>query len=273
MPKPSPLHWSTTLHRVEETAGDRPLTQAALQCFLQPGEASLAALEALLSDDPRVFMRQGALVVQTANAILDEEGRQLAAIFAQQGKPVVCSTGCSGCCHQLVLCLPFETEIIAACLLARPRALSAFTAAYPGWDAATAHLVLKETTASPVQSEPVSFRQSYLAWARRLYGQGHDDGSHTLDDYHVPCPFLDAQHQCRIYPARPYACRTSIALDAACPNPEDGRPGSRNMHFSLYTTHQQARKAVTDCLLQRLASHFMPEPMPDLVFRSLSSAD
>ena len=236
-------------HSAAETALQEAVTRYCLQA--QEQGAALDRVESLLAHDAATLLRQGALAVEAANAVLDEEGRQMAAILDRQGKPLVCGPGCHGCCHQLVLCQPFEAQRIAALLRACPDHAQAFKAAYVRWDADSAAL-----------------RHSYLAWARKAYGEGEDDGSHTLNDYYLPCPLLDEDRRCRVYAARPYGCRTSVAFDPLCavgfdpqsvggtsPDTEHETcvvlPGSRNMHFSLYTVHQEARKTLMDLLLRR----------------------
>ena len=224
---------------------EQEIRQAARRCFTAPGLASLAALEALLSPATEL-LPQCELVLDEANAVLDEEGRQLAEIFRQQGKPVVCAPGCHDCCKQLVLCQPFEASRIRAYLLAHPVKLAAFTRAYARWDKATAPL-----------------RHSYLAWAEARYGRGESDQSHALEEDTEPCPFLGGQGYCDIYPVRPYGCRTCIGLDPDCATP--GKSRSLHMQFSLYTTHHTARTAVTALLLRRLGLSPRPVPMPQML--------
>lgn len=249
------LVWDSQKNALATEPDDSVLVRVTMDCFLSPGPESLAALEACLisntstTGESGTLMRRCALVVQTANAVLEEEYRQLSELFTSQGQPVVCAAGCASCCHQLVLCHPYEAELIGAFLRANPDVRQAFSTAWVPWETTTATL-----------------RHSYLAWAELFYGQGKDNGTHKQDDYHVPCPFLDERHYCRIYPARPYACRTSIALDPACPNPPDGkRPGSRNIHYSLYTNHQNIRKDVTDILRRLLGTDPKPVALAERV--------
>lgn len=246
-----PIVWDRQAQCLHVAAQDQPLQGAALRCFRHPGPEALATLESTLA--PTGLMRQCAVVLQTANAVLDEEGQQLAAIFTQQGKPIICTAGCARCCQQLVLCRPFEARLIQAFLEAHPATMQAFAHAYTLWDAATAPL-----------------RQSYLAWAQAFYGKGEDDGSHKVEDYQTPCPFLNQEGCCAIYPVRPYACRTCIALDPACPAPPPEHNGLLYMQYSLYTSHHASRQAVIDLLLRRLHlpdADAQPVPMPEMVAR------
>lgn len=240
--------WNSLEQRVDTAQEDQPLLNAALRCFRAPGTEALTLLESLLSASPDMLMRQCVLVLQAANAVLDEEGEQLTPIFAQQGKPIVCKAGCARCCQQLVLCRPFEAQLIKVFLHATSGALSSFAQAYAQWDKAT----------SPI-------RRSYLAWAEAFYGRGEDDGSHAVEDFQAPCPFLDTQNCCTIYPVRPYACRTCIALDPACPAPPLGHNGLLHMQYSLYTSHHASRQALVDLLLRKLGASPAPMAMPEMV--------
>lgn len=244
----APLAWNHQEHCLCFLPEDQPLLEAALHCFRQPGAQALSALENMLASPE--LMRQCILVLQTANAVLEEEGQQLAAIFAQQGKPIVCKAGCARCCQQLVLCRPFEARLIQTFLEAHPDVLQAFTHTYAVWDEATAPL-----------------RQSYLAWAQAFYGQGEDNGSHKVEDFQAPCPFLDQHGCCAIYAVRPYACRTCIALDPACPAPPPGHNGLLYMQYSLYTSHHASRQAVIDLLVRHLGADAQPTAMPEMVAR------
>lgn len=228
------------------------IAKATGHCFQEPGPEAVALLESLLTAEPETLMRQCLLILQTANALLDEEGRQLADIFSAQGKPMVCRPGCTGCCHQLVLCQVFEAQNIYRYLEEHPEKIQAFRTAYPIWDAATARL-----------------RHSYLAWAVNYYGRNEDSGSHVVEEYHFPCPFLDGEGHCVIYPVRPYGCRTCIALDPACALPAQRKKEGLHMQFSLYTTHHAARMAVTQMLLLRLGAEAMPVPMPTMLMELL----
>lgn len=219
-----------------------------MRCFQTPSSQAVALLESLLAQEADECMRQCVHILHTANAILEEEGRQLAEIFLQQGKTLVCKAGCAGCCHQLVLCQPFETENILTYLAAHPQKLHAFQAAYPLWDKATA-----------------SMRQSYLTWAVSLYSQGKDDGSHAFLDYQAPCPFLNAANQCTIYPVRPYGCRSCVALDPACTEPAVGKSGKLHLQYSLYTSHHDTRMSITHVLLRALGMKPVHIPMPEIL--------
>lgn len=179
---------------------------------------------------------------------MDEEGKQLADIFQNQGRPLVCTLGCEGCCHQLVLCQPFEAKNIHIFLEEHPEKMRDFHAAYGLWNAATAFL-----------------QQSYVAWAVNYYSQGKDSGSHVFEDYQAACPFLNAEGLCNIYPVRPYGCRTCVALDPACAQPSKEHKGMLYMQYSVYTPHHAARMALTRMLLRRFGADTQPVPMPTMV--------
>lgn len=246
--KPDDIVWDGRQLCITQQPEDALVNSAALSYFRQPSVQNLGVLEQLLDVNPHKRMRQAVLILQVANAALGEEGEQLATIFAEQGKPLVCKQGCTRCCHQLVLCRPFEARLIKAFLDASPQILDNFIATYAVWDKTT-----------------VSFRQSYLAWAEGLYTRGEDDGSHVLEDYALPCPFLDTVGLCVIYPVRPYACRSSIAVDPLCAAPPQGHEGALQMQYSLYTSHHAARQKVCDMLVQRLNADARPVSMPEMV--------
>ena len=218
---------------------EKALTDAAVRFLATPEQASPRE-QALLEDLERQLRTQAmeperaaALLMQTANAVLDEEGLRLAGIFEQRNSPIVCHPGCFSCCCQLVRCTPFDAVLIKLYLAERQDAAARFEAAYAQWDAATA-----------------TMRPGYLRWAERCRREGVDDGSHRFQDYFVRCPFLDAADRCSIYPVRPYCCRSCIAVDSACHSPAAPLdvPGMRNMLYGDHTPHQAARDALTGVL-------------------------
>lgn len=217
-----------------ETAFEQTLSQRAYHFFCFPGPETLAILEQqLLSTDSDVSaIRKAALVMQAANAALAADFTQVTAALAQQGQHLACGAGCTGCCHQLVLCYPFETELIGLYMRSRPELQAFFVQTYAEWD----------TTTAP-------FREDYLLWAENFYKRGVDDKSFTVQDYFVPCPFLD-NGLCRIYDVRPYACRSCVALDPECAAPQDParKPGSNTLDFGSFTPHKKARTAAVKLL-------------------------
>lgn len=234
-----------------ETAEEARLSTAVTHYFLNPAEGTLHALEQQLLPH-EASPRTAAVMVQAANVVLDAEIGQLAAIIAQQGSAMVCRAGCTGCCHHLVPCQPFEAALIGLYVAARPELRAFFDAAYPKWDERTRGL-----------------RESYLAWGERYYRDGVDDGTHRLEDYYTPCLFLD-DGRCRIYPVRPYPCRSCVSVAEECrtPTAPGGRSGMHSMDCGAYTTHKHSRKVLTDLLWRTCGPG--PEaagnrPMPDLV--------
>lgn len=237
---------------------EHELYRVAYRYFLNPDENGLAQLER------QVLLREGnamcnaALVMQAANDELDEECQKIVEIITRQGAAIACHAGCTGCCHQLVLCHPFEAVLIGKYIQPRPVLREFFLEAWQKWDAATA-----------------SFRDSYLAWAEQLYRNGVDDGTHQLLDYYVPCPFLD-NGRCRIYPVRPYACRSSVAVSAECAQPRNPneKPGMHNMELGAHTPHKKARQAVVNLLWKTFGADLAeskPCIMPNLVHFWLQS--
>ena len=234
-----------------ETSEEARLSGAVAQYFLHPAEDTLHALERCLSPHG-ASPRAAAVAIQAADAVLDAEINQLAAIIARQGSALVCRAGCTGCCCHLVPCQPFEAALIGLYITARPELHAFFEAAYPEWDERTRGL-----------------RESYLAWGERYYRDGVDDGAHRLEDYYTPCLFLH-DGRCRIYPVRPYPCRSCVSVAEECraPADPDGRPGMRSMDCGAYTTHKHSRTALTDLLWKICGPGphaAVNRPMPDLV--------
>ncbi len=169
------------------------------------------------------------LLLQGANEILDAEGTQLGEICATQGQPFVCTKGCSGCCHQMVLSSEIEALLMALYLNECPEHKEQFIKNFARW-----------------KEEADSISASYVKWGQAFYGEGKDDGSHCREDYYIPCPFLDHSGACYIYAVRPYACRSSVAVDVRCAEfcqtAQGKRQGMYNMLFSLYSGHDKARQ-------------------------------
>ncbi|EPR39859.1 protein of unknown function UPF0153 [Desulfovibrio sp. X2] len=255
-----------------ETAHDLELFEAVLRYFLDPCEERRAALggfdyeigeigEADGAESEggadKAEARKAALVMQAANTVLDAEGREMFKFVAEQGSPVVCRAGCTGCCHQPITCDPFEAALIGLYLERRPELRAAFEAAHAEWDERTRDV-----------------RDAFVAWAERRFRDGVDDGSHRFADFVVPCVFL-RDGLCRVYPVRPYACRSYISVSPACPAPADPaeKPGMQGMGFGVYTSHMDARAAVRAMLWRRFGidpSRVRTRLMPELVRRFLA---
>ncbi len=187
---------------------------------------TLTSLKGLLTPQEPDFAYQSALALQISNELLETEGVGLALTCAEQGQPFVCTHGCRGCCCQLVLTLPYEAWLIEAYLRENPTVKEAFLANWDAWEA-----------------EAKDISQSYLKWGEAFYGEGIDDKSHSRDDYYIPCPFLDKDGACIIYAVRPYACRSSVAVDPRCATgDENGKLGMYNMLYSFYIGHNSIRR-------------------------------
>ncbi len=209
------------LHFLEEDTHLRRQGQKDLQ-------QTLESVQALFSPVPEEFMYQSLLMLQVANDVLEVEGVGMAEAVAAEGQPLVCSEGCTGCCHQMLLCLPHEVQLIHAYMQECAEVKENFLHNWSAW-----------------QNQAEGLSESYLRWGLAFYGQGIDDKSHSREDYYIPCPLLDAEGRCSVYAVRPYACRSSVAVDARCATgDEQGREGSYNMLFSLYTGHDAARRAL-----------------------------
>lgn len=237
-----------------ETTHERELSELAYTFFCYPGAETLTGLEQKLfvPETGILPVRKCALVIQAANAALAADQEQVTEALKQQGQSLACGPGCTGCCHQMVLCYPFETELVGLYMRSRPELLTFFHRAWQEWDARTA-----------------SFREAYLLWAEKYYKNGVDDGSFAVQDYFVPCPFLD-NGLCRIYPVRPYACRSCVALDAACRSPQSAeeKPGSHTLDFGSFTPHKKARSVAVGLLWRVLGvqgNTVKSCPMPEQV--------
>lgn len=238
-----------------ETPEESRLFQAVLTYFLKPTEENLHVLQQELLS-PGGDSRSVALAVQAADTVLDAEIEQLGKIIAEQGGAVACRAGCAGCCHHLVPCQPFEAARIGLYITARPELHTFFENAYREWDARTKDI-----------------RDSYLAWGERYYRDGVDDGAHRLEDYYIPCLFLE-NALCRIYPVRPYPCRSCLSVAETCRAPllPEDRPGMQSLDCGAYTTHKHTRKTLVDLLWQTCGmdpATVRNRPMPDLVYRFL----
>ncbi len=167
------------------------------------------------------------LILQVANEKLAQDAASMADICTAQGSPFLCHKGCVSCCHHLVMCEEIEARCIAAYLANNAQAKDVFLQNYALWDQKT-----------------VSFRTSYMLWAQDFYGKGQDSGAHTLNDYAFACPLLDAKGLCTAYEVRPYACRSTVSVNALCADTAGGFGGKYTMQYSLYTGHHLMRKAL-----------------------------
>ncbi len=243
-----PLLWNEEKTQIlPQNAQQQALTQAVHGYFMQAQmlhfleadthkrrqgekdlEQTLHSVQALFSPLAEEFLYQTLLMLQVANDVLEVEGIGMAEAVAAEGKPLVCSAGCTGCCHQMLLCLPNEIALLDAYMKEHGGVKQGFLQAYNKWQ---------------VTAQDLS--ESYLRWGKAFYGAGVDDKSHSRGDYYIPCPLLDAQGRCIAYAVRPYACRSSVAVDARCTDADEaGHKGSYNMLFSLYTGHDAARRAL-----------------------------
>lgn len=219
--------------------------------FRHPDGNALHALAERVLSDALSPERASQILLPAANAALDAEATRLRELVAAQGGELPCREGCAGCCHHFVLCLPFEAVLIGDYLAQSAERRAAFEKSYAAWDDATRHL-----------------RTGFLDWAVRRYTQGIDDGSYSLDDYHVPCLFLE-EGSCRIYPVRPYACRSCLSLSPACRTPPEGqKAGRESKDFGACTPHKAARTALVDVLWWKCGqdpAQTRACAMPDLV--------
>lgn len=156
------------------------------------GNAPQAPTKALSADDPRFQKRVFTKAFEATLRLLDNpqvndlqallatyggRNRQLddaARIFAKTGN-AECRAGCSSCCHQMVLCTPFEIFLIARYLLDKK---------------STSELDAIKARLSKLSPLPLDTDARY----------GRDK----------PCAFLENE-RCSIYEQRPLVCRTLLS--------------------------------------------------------------
>ncbi len=259
-PETAPL-WDETYTRLLPQSTQQENIIAVVRRYFTQSTAdvctkSLAMVEAALQEaqGTAVYDMLCLLVIQEANDQLHTESKAMAHICAAQGSPFVCQIGCCGCCHQLVLCSPWESSLIVAYLQAQEQKKSFFLQQWPAW-----------------HKQAQTLSASYIAWGQKFYGEGKDDGSHQRDDYAIPCPFLDHTGCCTIYTVRPHACRSSVAVDGRCMDVKGEHLGGQyTMLFSLYTGHHKARQGLFQ-ILQTTKNAVSTVPMPTMVWHKLNA--
>ncbi len=191
-------------------------------------------------------------ILNLANTKLAKDGEIMAKACQEQGQSFVCHKGCAGCCHHLVMCDASEALLIVAYLNAHAQLKAVFINNYAIWDIDTHN-----------------FRASYIAWAKELYTNGHDNKAHSLEDYNQACPFLSAQNTCSIYMVRPYACRSTISVNSSCCTKQEGTYGKHTMQYSLYTGHHLVRKSIMQ-LCNNILFSTDGRSMPEIVYNIIN---
>lgn len=245
------MTWNPTMAPVPcrdpETA---VLVEATWRYFLNPSASNLQALAAPERGSAEQEMLRAALMIQGAHAAIDDESRIIAGTLADSGHAVACRSGCCACCRQAVLANPFEAVLIGVYLRDRQEQREEFAQAYARWDLETRIM-----------------RDDFLAWAERRYRDNADDGKYHHEDFHPDCPFL-FDGLCRIYPVRPYACRSCLALSEECAHPTTpgSRPGFQGLDVGSYTPYKKNYQPFLQSLWMRCAidpkavrNRFMPE--------------
>jgi Fe-S-cluster containining protein len=237
---------------------DAFLSDAAVRYFNDPNDGNLDIVGALLSREGQRIGYKAALIVQAANAVLDEEVLYITKTIEGRGGSVQCRQGCTACCEQAILCDPFEAALIGIYLMSNSECREYFNESYQRWDEKTKNI-----------------RSDFLAWAEKYYINGIDTGSHQAFDYYTPCPFL-CDDLCKVYQVRPYVCRGYIALSESCKSPEnpDARAGMNGIDSGSYTKHKNARTAMSRLLCRKSEIdqiQIYGKHMPDLVHDFLIS--
>ena len=104
-----------------------------------------------------------------------------------QGHKIPCRPGCHECCYDAAFITPFEADLLVAAVKRLPR------------------------------EDQVEVRRRTQRWVKKMRDAGIDiDGEPTLAAYRAeraPCPLLDGRGVCRVYEARPLACRGHGVID------------------------------------------------------------
>ncbi|WP_027366332.1 YkgJ family cysteine cluster protein [Desulfocurvibacter africanus] len=245
------MSWNPTMAPVPcHDSVDAALAEATWKYFLNPAAQNLQQLVAPDFASPPREMLRAAVMIQGAHAAIDDESTIVARAIADSGHAVACRTGCCACCKQAVLANPFEAALIGIYLNNNPEQREEFVRAYARWNVETGGM-----------------RDDFLAWAERRYRDNADDGKYHYSDFHPDCPFL-LDGLCRIYPVRPYACRSYLALSEECANPttSGSRPGFQGMDVGSYTHYKKNYQPFLQSLWMRcgidpkaVRNRFMPE--------------
>lgn len=165
----------------------------------QPHPARASARRAVLEDTrPAVAKRDAEGARRKTQARLEIE---LQAPARASTHVLACARGCAMCCHLRVAAMPVEVLGVVQYLRGR---LSP--------DALATRVDLVRDTAERISALP--------------RGQ--------LLSTNIPCPMLDADGACGIYPARPLNCRAYHSLDIEACRDAFGNPGN------LSATHPQS---------------------------------
>lgn len=245
------MSWNSTMAPVPcRDSVDAALAEATWKYFLNPAAQNLRELVAPEFASPAREMLRAAAMIQGAHAAIDDESTIIARTLADSGHAIACHVGCSACCKQAVLANPFEAALIGISLSNYPDWRGEFVQAYAKWD-----------------METRGMRDDFLAWAERRYRDNADDGKYHFSDFHPDCPFL-IDGLCRIYPVRPYACRSCLALSEECAHPTTpgSRPGFQGMDVGSYTHYKKNYQPFLQSLWMRcgidskaVRNRFMPE--------------
>jgi len=207
--------------------------------------------------NPSRDLHKTALMLKGRNAALDKDFNFIAAYLEDNGLRIPCSRGCSACCKQAIVANPFEAALIGVYISERPELRSLFIGRYASWEA-----------------ETKSIREDFMDWAYRRYAEDLDDGRFKYTDFRAPCPFLE-DDVCRIYPVRPYCCRSYLATSESCRTPTDPseRAGFAGVDVGAYTDAKKKNRL----LLETIWGYFgidgekaRGKLLPDLIHKFLN---
>lgn len=180
---------------------------------------------------PSVSVDEAIEVSQHFHAEADRGSAYLPQVAAKLGVTIACTTGCNGCCHEMVMVRGPEAADVIRWLDADEQlpARRAFMRAYPDWRAAVG-----DAPERLVALLAGGDQEAYNAAHRAQWKKG------------VLCAF-NHEGLCLIYPVRPMACRTAHAVgtnEHCHPASESGQPAQRIAFVPLDDLTTLARRVM-----------------------------
>jgi len=186
-------------------------------------ERLLALAQRLASDEElvegraaaEITVEDAADIVDALHAQLDDATAARAEHAAQQGMPLACGPGCTGCCEELVLIFLPEAHAVARWLMRDENraAREAFLEAYPAWKQRVG-AAPAELAATYAAGDADEFLVRHVAqWRRRILCAFNRDGL------------------CTIYPVRPLLCRNAHAVGTSAHCYGDDPSGEPVVHL------------------------------------------
>lgn len=151
---------------------------------------------------------------------IDELNGSFLSRAEKEGKPAACKMGCSWCCHQTVLAMPYELFYLA-------------------------RFVQHKFTGNLYQTiVERAIEKSAVTSKLPL---------HKLLKFKKPCPLLHPEQGfCRAYPARPMACRIYLSSDARSCKADLDHPNDDSIFPKLYDMPLRAGRMMNEGFHARL---------------------